>query len=357
MDFYSLSPEEQEMWLEGPALEPPPGITPNLDNPPNGNALALAVISIMFGLASIGMLMRLFIRRKMLHITDYVAMFAFACYIGQTYLFYDMIHESGYFVHQWDIRLRDLEQHFFSVFLISVIYVACISAIKAAIILELIRIFGSKGRRDMFFWTSRIVLCADVCWGIVVIILNNTSVTPHRALWDPLIPYTENFNIAVSTTCTSALNLVFDLVIFFLPQKVIWALNMKTSKKLAVSVIFAIGLLAIAAACGSLYSLGLWNYCETTCGHLVFCTPALPKITSALQANPVVLTLRSWASASLKWMSRPSSLHSGGSSPKVSPNLIGYRDIDELAVRRYPSASVIKSSVVESGYDMNTRGV
>lgn len=42
-NFHLLPAAQQEAILNGPALAPPPGVIPNLDNPPNSNTLALAV--------------------------------------------------------------------------------------------------------------------------------------------------------------------------------------------------------------------------------------------------------------------------------------------------------------------------
>jgi hypothetical protein len=52
-DFSSLPPEQQEMILDGPALEPPPNVMPNLHDPPNGNALFYAVLSIFLILITV----------------------------------------------------------------------------------------------------------------------------------------------------------------------------------------------------------------------------------------------------------------------------------------------------------------
>jgi hypothetical protein len=41
--FNSLSPEEQQAYLDSATLAPPPGVTSNFDNPSNHNPLALAV--------------------------------------------------------------------------------------------------------------------------------------------------------------------------------------------------------------------------------------------------------------------------------------------------------------------------
>lgn len=42
-ESWALPPAEREKLLSGPALEPPPGVEPNFDNPPNGGAVAIAV--------------------------------------------------------------------------------------------------------------------------------------------------------------------------------------------------------------------------------------------------------------------------------------------------------------------------
>ena len=40
IQFAALSPQLQQEKLDGPGLEPPPGIVPNFENPPNGDAIA-----------------------------------------------------------------------------------------------------------------------------------------------------------------------------------------------------------------------------------------------------------------------------------------------------------------------------
>lgn len=43
IDFGALSPAEQQALLDGSALAPPDGVTPNFDNPPNKNTMVMAV--------------------------------------------------------------------------------------------------------------------------------------------------------------------------------------------------------------------------------------------------------------------------------------------------------------------------
>jgi hypothetical protein len=61
-DFSSLPLEQQEVILNGPALAPPPSVVPNLDDPPNGNALFYVVLSIFLVLITVPLAGRVGIR-------------------------------------------------------------------------------------------------------------------------------------------------------------------------------------------------------------------------------------------------------------------------------------------------------
>lgn len=45
--------------------------------------------------------------------------------------------------------------------------------------------------------------------------------------------------------CTATFNLLMDIVILFLPQRVIWKLQMTATRKLGISLVFSIGLLYV----------------------------------------------------------------------------------------------------------------
>ncbi|GAB1192743.1 hypothetical protein APSETT444_001939 [Aspergillus pseudonomiae] len=71
-----MSPEELDALLEAPALVPPPGVTPNFDNPSSHNDYAWGITT--------------------------------GAYWGTAYAAYGMIYTPGYYVHTWDLRNRDL---------------------------------------------------------------------------------------------------------------------------------------------------------------------------------------------------------------------------------------------------------
>lgn len=50
------------MDLNGPALAPPPGVVPNLTNPPNNNPLAIGVLTACAAVATLCLLLRAYAR-------------------------------------------------------------------------------------------------------------------------------------------------------------------------------------------------------------------------------------------------------------------------------------------------------
>lgn len=60
--FNLLSPAEQQALLEGPSMKPPPGVIPNLVNPPNKNDLGYGVATASALLCGLLVVLRLYAR-------------------------------------------------------------------------------------------------------------------------------------------------------------------------------------------------------------------------------------------------------------------------------------------------------
>lgn len=58
MDFSLLGPEQRDDNLDGPALDPPDGVVPILDEPPNQNAMVITVTIFCMVLITIVYLIR-----------------------------------------------------------------------------------------------------------------------------------------------------------------------------------------------------------------------------------------------------------------------------------------------------------
>lgn len=58
----SLTPQQRQALLDGPALPPPPGVIPQFDDPPNMKTLAMAVEITCFLLSTITLCIRMYTR-------------------------------------------------------------------------------------------------------------------------------------------------------------------------------------------------------------------------------------------------------------------------------------------------------
>lgn len=58
----SLTPEQRQSLLDGPALPPPPGVVPNFENPPNMRTLCVAVEITGFLIGTVALCIRMYTR-------------------------------------------------------------------------------------------------------------------------------------------------------------------------------------------------------------------------------------------------------------------------------------------------------
>ncbi|KAI1098669.1 hypothetical protein F4804DRAFT_115729 [Jackrogersella minutella] len=322
--------------LEGPALEPPNGTTANFDNPPNHDVYGYVALILCLSLASIFALLRFYARvfyLKKVHIADFIGLAAFGTYLGFIYEVFSILLTSGFFVHQWDMRVEDLitfNKMFSDGYMF---YCATVMTIKAAIIIEWTFIFVPQHTRNAFYWICKTLLCFNTLFYIAMIIFPNVACHPHDKLWNPLLPG-KCTNTSVSSILVSAVNFATDVVLLILPQKVIWGLQMSTKRKIGVSLIFLIGILACISAGFKLSAsipydrsrdttytfaaLALWSLAEITCGILIFCMPSIPKTISGLNLTTLASSLKSWAGSSMEKLKRSRSGSSHTSWPVIS---------------------------------------
>ncbi|KAI9155710.1 hypothetical protein HJFPF1_08299 [Paramyrothecium foliicola] len=317
--FNQLDPELQQIILDGPALKPPKGVIPEFDHPSNKNDVAFAIITASLVLSSAVMLLRVysmaFVARKV-HIEDVLAVAAFGTFIGFSYCGYRLIAGTGIFVHQWDIRIRDMSDFLYFVNVASSFYIVTVGCLKAAILLEWLRIFiphrTSNVTTTVFRYTSYAVLTINTLFYAAVLIAGNLSCIPQAKIWNPLLPG-KCIDRKKLDTANAGINVLSTVFILCLPQGVIWSLQMTKKMKMKVSMVFAVGLLyvdspfqipetpsllivrsAVTAAGARLATtvqylrsddttffisgMALSCVAEQTCAFVVFCVPCIPNI-------------------------------------------------------------------------------
>ncbi|KAI0548084.1 hypothetical protein F4679DRAFT_332166 [Xylaria curta] len=328
-------PSEQQ--LNGPALAPPDGVVPNFTNPPNQNALGIAVISICLVLATAGGLLRAYSRvivsrklriedsppssraysfcmpssSRILHISVLCTYFDQAFYAALAWSIFEYIHYVGILVHQWNVQLKNLVEGAHSAFFTTFLYTFSMLFGKTAILVEWARIFVVPGsKRNFFYLASRALIILNAAIYTAFSLLFILFCNPIEKNWKSWVPG-HCLDHRPHDIAIVSVNIALDLFILLLPQKMIWTLNMSLSRKIGFSVVFSVGLLACGTAIGRAYLVTILDYhgdilyelsktnllafVEVTCVLLVFCVPAIPRAFSEKTLLfRVVSALRSW---------------------------------------------------------------
>ncbi|KAI1499233.1 hypothetical protein F5X99DRAFT_390707 [Biscogniauxia marginata] len=395
MDLIPYLPkEQQELILSGPALAPPTGTSSNFDNPPNNNGLAHGVFAVCLVFATFSFFVRIYvraIRTRKLRIEDFFTIVAYGCYIGFIYCAYRLMVEYGYFIHQWDIRVRDLIEISYILHIGGVLYSITLPMLKSAILLEWARIFVPMGTRNAFWWICAALITIQLSLMVGSVLSLCLTCIPYEKIWDITVPgkCIEKSKVEITT---AAVHLASDIVILSLPQKVIWNLQMSIKQKLGVSVIFSLGVLACVSAAFRLavtvqystandviYSVSsviLWALAEMTCGFIVVGMPTAPKAFFETGiATRIKASLKSWTGKTNNTKSS-SSLSNFSYTPK-SPNPSSlYQKLDENGVplrslkhsppsestehlrecKQKPSAAIIRTTQVSTREDYDYDG-
>ncbi|KAL1856381.1 hypothetical protein Daus18300_010753 [Diaporthe australafricana] len=291
--------------MDLPAMDPPPGVVPQFDDPPNRNTMALAVLSVCLAATTIVVALRLYSRCAVLRrvqLQDYLLLVSFVEYIAIIGLLYRLANNSGLFVHMWDLRIGDTVEFLRVGVVLAYLVLSAVVPIKTAILMEWISIFlpNTGNRHNLFFWACHFIIWANIILFVVIIILFSVSCVPFEYLWDRTIEggYCRVNNNNINLLFASFL-FATDMIILLIPQRVIWKLNMSRSRKVGVSFVFAFGIAACAASLVRLvytvqraknddetYNISILMMTaigEGSCAVLVLCVPAVPKALTGLK--------------------------------------------------------------------------
>ncbi|KAK7543209.1 hypothetical protein IWX49DRAFT_600651 [Phyllosticta citricarpa] len=286
-----------EVLLSQPALAAPDGVTPQFDNPPNENALAWFVTTFCMVVATTFFLLRAYGRlcvEKKFGVEEALMICAYGAYWGTAYAAYGLISTPGYYVHMWNLHNRDLVRPLYLILVYGCCYSAVLPLLKTAILLDWCRIFVPSSRSDNPFWWCCVVISSIQCvWGILCIGLLNGQCPEHNAIWEFWLQK-KCYSLPKVMLTSASVQVVTDITMALLPHKFIWSLQMSLRRKVGISIIFSVGLVACIAACfrlvhtvtfsrtlDTMYYIGpllFWACAEMTCGFLILSVPCLPKI-------------------------------------------------------------------------------
>ncbi len=193
-----------------------------------------------------------------------------------------------------------------------------IAVLKAAILLDWIRIFVPHGSRNFMFYACYFFLFATVAFYVSMVITNLVACVPYEYNWNKLIDgRCDRIQTGKTNLGASVFNFLMDILMFFLPQRVIWRLQISTRKKLGVSLVFMIGLVAIISTAIRLaitiinvnsedytYTFSQVMLCclgESVCGILILCGPTFPRVASSMKQSQFFSSIiRSWMTMTTK---------------------------------------------------------
>ncbi|OJI99551.1 hypothetical protein ASPVEDRAFT_124501 [Aspergillus versicolor CBS 583.65] len=215
-------------------------------------------------------------------------------YCGTAYAGYSMIYTPGYYVHTWNLRNGDLVRPLYLILIYGCCYSATLPFMKTAILLDWCRVFVPIDRTRNAFWCGCMAVATLQCvWGLLCIILLNMQCRPHEANWKFYLP-SKCYSLPDVMLTSASVQVASDIIMFILPQRIIWRLQMTWQKKLGISVIFGAGILPSVAACfrlahtvgfakttDTMYLIGplpFWACGEMTCGFFIFSVPCLSKL-------------------------------------------------------------------------------
>ncbi|KAI1321389.1 hypothetical protein F5Y16DRAFT_389032 [Xylariaceae sp. FL0255] len=250
LDGSNISPEQLAAILDGPALTPPAGVTPMFANPPNENTLSLLALFLCLSAASVALCIRVYVRffkLKQVHPGGYLAVVAYAAYAGMLIGSFRRIFAGpGLFVHQCDIRERDMPEYLLTIFIGAQFYSVAVLVVKTAILTEWTRTVVPLRSHNVFALSSKLLWSVNAVFYIVMIISCNLICQPCRRIWDRKIPG-HCIDYRILSLASAIFNLILDLTILALPHRVILTLQMSRAKRVGMSMVFAIGI----GACGS----------------------------------------------------------------------------------------------------------
>ncbi|KAJ5122343.1 hypothetical protein N7448_003475 [Penicillium atrosanguineum] len=292
-----MSPEALAEMLNAPALPAPEGITPNFDNPSNANGLAWFVTTFCMVVATMCLLLRLYVRvilEKKFRAEEILVILAYGAYWGTAYAGYSLIFTPGYYVHTWNLHNGDLVKPLYYILVYGCCYSATLPLIKSAILMDWCRVFVPVQKsRNSFWWGCAAIISLQCLWGLLCVILLNMQCRPHEAIWKFYLP-SKCYSLPDVMLTSASVQVVSDIAMFLLPQRIIWGLGMNWQKKIGVSVLFGVGILACVAAIlrlvktvafasetDTMYLIGpllFWACAEMTCGFFIFSVPCLSKL-------------------------------------------------------------------------------
>ncbi|KAE8377969.1 hypothetical protein BDV26DRAFT_304708 [Aspergillus bertholletiae] len=223
-----------------PVAPPPPGVTPNFDNP-DGSKYEITSVSIaMCSSATIVLLLRLYTRLYLLKtygLDDFFCSMGLIC--AWIFAILSLINiKNGYGMHVWDLHLDKLTPFKKQYDLAEEdIYALGVWFVKTAILLFYLRLNPDKRFRQMT-WA---ILGFVAFYSLLSILIFTLGCRPVQAMWDVTITDAKCVDQFSFVYANAAFNVFSDLATLVLPIKLCWSLQTSRRQRMLLMVVFGMG--------------------------------------------------------------------------------------------------------------------
>ena len=132
------------------------------------------------------------------------------------------------------------------IYIATIFYSVVIMLLKAAILLDWLRIFVPRGQRNVMFWMFHGLIWSNVLFYVVSLFVWIFQCSSRRKIWNPLHEGGScPFNRRAYSLSSCIINLISDIILFVFPQKIIWTLHIPKHNKVGISLLFAVGILLV----------------------------------------------------------------------------------------------------------------
>ncbi|KAF2642326.1 hypothetical protein P280DRAFT_263164 [Massarina eburnea CBS 473.64] len=308
-EYMALKPagmDDRSWALLAPAMTPtqaPVGsdMTMTVDGPDQVWYLVVAITCI--AMSGLFLIVRVYTKLAVVRSFELADWFIFASFpliVVEIGLGYQMV-KWGSGVHQWQVTLDQLFHQLYWANIAQIVYCPLSFAVKMAILLQYLRLFAPSRQvnRTMWYGAWFMIVSCSILYTVLVF-WTAFYCYPRKAIWDKLTPGLKCHDVNDITLVQGAFNMVSDIIILLLPTAGLWKLNVPLGRKIAVTILFATGLLAcIASAMRIVFTvkiapvyneadvshnalfIGLWTEAEVSLGFLVACALCLPKLIQA----------------------------------------------------------------------------
>ncbi|ERF68929.1 hypothetical protein EPUS_09506 [Endocarpon pusillum Z07020] len=277
---------------EIPALQPPPGVTPNFTNPESQAHGVMIANGIITAVMLVFVLLRVYTKAfltKTLFWEDAACIAGTVMSVGYLGLLAHVFQPGRLGPHQWNVRLTVLlnDSYIKELKAVNFLYGPMMTFTKLSILLLYFRLFSPT--KTIRIW---------IYVGIVTTLLNHvvgTIIAITICLPSDAVGYSRcSGRLHPLDVVINAINILSDFYILVLPLFVISKLHMQRAKKFGVSAVFLTGFLAcVSSIAGLAYRIKTWksediswwigpmllcSLTEINIGLIVGCMPVLPVL-------------------------------------------------------------------------------